>query len=152
MSWESELTGVIGKILSKKESELFRAPVPYESLGLLDYPIIIKKPMDLGTVKSRLKCKYYNVSVTDGLLQCISDIRQIWLNALIYNPPGSVVYTSAHQLSLLFESLLEKTKVCSSLLNSCINTTSDYLSSTPTVEMLNQWLIRCQRYVRPKFS
>jgi Bromodomain len=37
----------------------FREPVDWKSLGLYDYPQIIKHPMDLGTVKKKLKAKSY---------------------------------------------------------------------------------------------
>jgi hypothetical protein len=37
----------------------FREPVDWKGLGLYDYPQIIKKPMDLGTVKKNLKAKKY---------------------------------------------------------------------------------------------
>jgi hypothetical protein len=37
----------------------FREPVDWKGLGLYDYPQIIKKPMDLGTVKKHLKAKKY---------------------------------------------------------------------------------------------
>ena len=34
----------------KQDSEFFREPVAWKELGLLDYPIVITKPMDLSTV------------------------------------------------------------------------------------------------------
>ncbi len=36
---------------SDENSQEFRQPVDYISLGLLDYPTIIKTPMDLSSVK-----------------------------------------------------------------------------------------------------
>lgn len=34
----------------KQDSEFFREPVAWKELGLLDYPIVITKPMDLSSV------------------------------------------------------------------------------------------------------
>ena len=34
----------------EQDSEFFREPVAWKELGLLDYPIVITKPMDLSTV------------------------------------------------------------------------------------------------------
>ena len=62
---------LMGKEESKKVAQLlqtlfdstdsfeFRTPVDYVAYGLLDYPLIIKKPMDLGTVKRNLTNNYY---------------------------------------------------------------------------------------------
>jgi hypothetical protein len=36
-------------------SEVFKAPVDWEALGLPTYPRLIKKPMDLGSVHSNIK-------------------------------------------------------------------------------------------------
>jgi hypothetical protein len=35
-------------------TEPFRAPVDWKGLGLYDYPQIVKKPMDLGTIKKKI--------------------------------------------------------------------------------------------------
>ena len=39
--------------------EPFRAPVDWKSLGLFDYPQLIKKPMDLGKIKRKLEKEEY---------------------------------------------------------------------------------------------
>ena len=49
-TWRHHFEIILDKIISKKESEIFREPVNYESLGFFDYPQIVKHPMDLGTV------------------------------------------------------------------------------------------------------
>ena len=41
-------------LLDSNDSHEFRAPVDYVALGLLDYPLLVKRPMDLGTVKRNL--------------------------------------------------------------------------------------------------
>ena len=63
----------------------FRVPVDWEAFGLTDYPILIKNPMDLGTVISKLSDdKYENVAEWE------SDISLIWNNCKCYNRQGSV--------------------------------------------------------------
>lgn len=41
--------------------ELFARPVDPELDGCPDYLAIIKHPMDLGTIRSRLQTQFYNV-------------------------------------------------------------------------------------------
>ena len=42
-------------ISADPNAEDFLEPVPWKELELLDYPQIVKNPMDLGTVKARLQ-------------------------------------------------------------------------------------------------
>lgn len=51
-----------------------------QALGLTDYPIVIKKPMDLGTIAKRLDGGQYS-----SLPAFSDDINQVWVNAFIYN-------------------------------------------------------------------
>lgn len=97
--WNAEVYKLLLKLNSKKESEYFREPVNWENLRLFDYPKIIKNPMDLQTVKTKLDSfKYTNES------EVVADIRLIFLNAMTYNSPGSRVYVHAKSLSDFFES------------------------------------------------
>ena len=50
---------VIETLLNDPESYEFRVPVDWKGLGLEDYPLIIKTPMDLGTIKQKLKKSRY---------------------------------------------------------------------------------------------
>ena len=96
--WEVSVRKIVAKIIAKKDSDIFRAPVPYEELGLNDYIEIVKEPMDLGTVLKKLDGKEY--ACQDD---CAKDVRRIWVNALLYNMPGSKIYTTAKALSESFE-------------------------------------------------
>jgi hypothetical protein len=55
--------------------------------GLTDYPLLIKKPMDLGTVQNKLNEGEY-LYVED----MIDDIQLIWDNCKTYNVAGSVIF------------------------------------------------------------
>lgn len=60
-----------------------------------DYHDIVKRPMDLKTIKSRIK---------DGLISNSSEFqRDVYLmlaNAMMYNRPGSDVHHMAEEVSL----------------------------------------------------
>jgi len=97
-AWEDELVKIIARIFAKRDSELFREPVPYAELGLVDYLTVVKTPMDLGTVRSKLDGHLYNSEN-----ECAEDIRLIWYNAMLYNAPGAAVYVKAKILSEYWE-------------------------------------------------
>lgn len=48
----------------RNKSEWFMEPVDHAKLGLADYPRIIKRPMDLGTVRKKLEGGKYQVCVS----------------------------------------------------------------------------------------
>ena len=56
-------------------------------MGLLDYPQIVKNPMDLGTVKENLMGAKYGTYE-----DVFSDIQLIWDNCKLYNMMGSEIY------------------------------------------------------------
>mmetsp|Transcript_27314 Transcript_27314/g.62658 ORF Transcript_27314/g.62658 Transcript_27314/m.62658 type:complete len:189 (+) Transcript_27314:624-1190(+) len=78
-------------------------PVDWRILGLSDYPEIIKKPMDLGTVKSRMESEQYS-----SVQKALDDIRLIWSNCKTYNQDGSDFFTLAIKLEKKFEALCGK--------------------------------------------
>jgi Bromodomain/Bromodomain extra-terminal - transcription regulation len=61
--------------------------------GLLDYPKLIKNPMDLGTIKDKLKKKGYKT-----LRQVSDDVNLVWTNCMTYNQDGSDFYKLADSL------------------------------------------------------
>mmetsp|Transcript_3849 Transcript_3849/g.5565 ORF Transcript_3849/g.5565 Transcript_3849/m.5565 type:complete len:216 (-) Transcript_3849:256-903(-) len=67
-------------------------------LGLFDYPQIIKKPMDLGTVKKKMSSKQYKT-----LHDCAQDVRLVWNNCMTYNADGSEFFVLAQELSKKWE-------------------------------------------------
>jgi hypothetical protein len=97
--WEEDVGKILARIFTRRDSELFREPVPYEELGLTDYLTVVTTPMDLGTVRSKLESHKYT-----NELECAEDIRRIWENAMLYNAPGALVYVKAKSLSEYFES------------------------------------------------
>ena len=53
---------ILKDLLENPNSDIFREPVDWQYQGLTDYPTIIKKPMDLGTIMRKLReNRYKNV-------------------------------------------------------------------------------------------
>ncbi|CDY08771.1 BnaA06g24530D [Brassica napus] len=79
--------------MKHKWAWVFNTPVDVVGLGLHDYHLIVKKPMDLGTVKLNLEKGFY-VSPLDFA----TDVRLTFRNAMAYNPKGQDVYFMAEKL------------------------------------------------------
>ena len=75
----------------------FHFPVDTVKLGLPDYFEIIKKPMDLGTIRKRLDNNYYWEAQ-----ECVQDFNQMFTNCYIYNKPGEDIVTMAKSLEKFF--------------------------------------------------
>jgi len=93
-----ECDAIVKFLLQQATAEPFAAPVDWEFYGLTDYPEIIKKPMDLGTIQTRIdQGKYPNAD------KFAADVRLVWRNAMTYNRPDSEIYRNAEKLAKLFE-------------------------------------------------
>lgn len=86
--------------LRKHKNGWFNEPVDVVGMGLHDYYDIIKTPMDLGTVKSKLAKNLYL-----SALDFAADVKLTFTNALTYNPKGHTVHAMAEQLLARFEEL-----------------------------------------------
>ncbi|CAM9937293.1 unnamed protein product [Pylaiella littoralis] len=96
---------LIDSLLSSADAEAFREPVDWRGLGLDDYPTVIKRPMDLGTVKLRLERGAYPTAEA-----CAADVRLVWENCRAYNTGGVPVklHKAADNLSKRFEARFAK--------------------------------------------
>lgn len=89
---------VIGMLHSQisqhRNGNIFHNPIKNSEAP--DYHEIVKRPMDLKTIKARVK---------DGLiansLEFQRDIFLMFANSMMYNRPGSDVYAMAEDVSLL---------------------------------------------------
>ncbi|NXC85252.1 BRDT protein, partial [Cercotrichas coryphoeus] len=75
----------------------FHQPVDAAGLNLPDYYTIIKKPMDLGTIKKRLEHNYYTKAA-----ECIEDFKTMFWNCYMYNKPGDDIVFMAEELEKVF--------------------------------------------------
>ena len=76
----------------------FNKPVDAVALGLKDYTTVIKCPMDLGTIRNSLLTNVYHSHV-----EVARDIRLVFRNACLYNPPLHPVHEAAKPLLDYFE-------------------------------------------------
>ncbi|POW22586.1 hypothetical protein PSHT_01011 [Puccinia striiformis] len=75
----------------------FYEPVDVVKLGIPDYPKYVKKPMDLETMKTKLKENKYPNGAAFA-----EDFRLMLHNCIVFNPTGAY-FESAKQLERLFE-------------------------------------------------
>jgi len=98
-----ECEEILKSIMSKPEAEDFLYPVDWESAGLHDYPKLIKKPMDLGTVETKLQQKKYKT-----IEAYADDVRLVWKNAMTYNIEDSDIHQTAKKFLEMFEKKFKK--------------------------------------------
>ena len=67
---------------------IFHEPVNVEALNIPDYYTIVRRPMDFGTIKQKLKDqRYQNIS------EFIDDMELVFYNCKLYNGETSQVGT-----------------------------------------------------------
>ncbi|KAI3979021.1 hypothetical protein MKX01_016196 [Papaver californicum] len=89
---------LLTKLMKHKHGWVFNTPVDVKGLGLRDYYVIIKKPMDLGTVKNKLSRNGYK-----SPSEFAEDVRLTFDNAMTYNRKGQDVHIMAEELLKIFE-------------------------------------------------
>ncbi|XP_071156069.1 bromodomain-containing protein 3-like isoform X2 [Mytilus edulis] len=92
---------MVKELIAKKHAEYawpFYKPVDAEMLGLHDYYEIIKKPMDLGSIKKKMDNREYK-----SPSEFADDTRLIFTNCYRYNPSDSDVVMMAKKLQDVFE-------------------------------------------------
>lgn len=89
----NRIQGLLKYLEEQNESLDFLQPLDYKGLGLDDYPLIIKKPMDLSTVKKNLKNSRYTSNE-----ELFEDLMLIWDNCRTYNMSDSPVYHHADSM------------------------------------------------------
>ena len=89
---------LLNRLMVHQFGWIFKTPVDVVKMNIPDYFTIIKHPMDLGTVKSRIISGEYS-----SPLGFAADVRLTFANAMKYNPPGNDVHSMAETLSKYFE-------------------------------------------------
>ena len=95
---------MLGKLLKNKRAWPFEEPVDPKALKLGDYKKIVKKPMDLGTVRNKLEEEKYNEIETSGE-EFYSDVVRTFDNAMLYNEEGDEIWEHAAALKSIFEEM-----------------------------------------------
>jgi len=99
----SKIQKIFSVLENDPQSYDFLEPVDYVALNLLDYPTIIKHPMDLGTAKKNLLNNKYPT-----FQEFLNDIDLIWKNCRTYNMQGSDIVKMANHLEKVFKKQMEK--------------------------------------------
>ncbi|XP_043701837.1 transcription factor GTE9-like [Telopea speciosissima] len=92
-----QCSSILKKLMSHPAGWVFNQPVDPVALNIPDYFSIILKPMDLGTIKSKLQKKSYLSSQ-----EFAADVRLTFSNAMSYNPPSNKVHLMAKKLNTTF--------------------------------------------------
>ena len=79
-------------------ADVFQAPVDYVALGIPNYPNVIKTPMDLRTMNTKLKEDRY-ATIADY----IRDFDQMVANTVLFNGPEHSVTQKAFHLRISFD-------------------------------------------------
>lgn len=88
------------KITKYNISKMFLQPVDPVRDECSDYLTIIKKPMDLGTVRKKLETDQYS-----SVEQWKDDMNLIWTNTVTYNGQKALISVLAKTLQTIFKSL-----------------------------------------------
>ncbi|XP_024526131.1 transcription factor GTE9 isoform X2 [Selaginella moellendorffii] len=89
---------LLKKLITHKHAWVFNEPVDAVKLGLHDYHKVIRRPMDLGTIKKKLEGGHYRTPV-----EFADDVKLTFSNAMTYNPPGHDVFIMADILRQIFD-------------------------------------------------
>ncbi|KDP21177.1 hypothetical protein JCGZ_21648 [Jatropha curcas] len=93
-----QCSSLVKSLINNPCGWVFKDPVDPVALNIPDYFSIISKPMDLGTVKSKLEKTMYS-----GTNEFAADVRLTFSNAILYNPPSNYVHKMAQKLNKIFE-------------------------------------------------
>jgi hypothetical protein len=105
---------ILRELFSKKHAAYawpFYKPVDTTLLELHDYRKVIKQPMDLGTIKTKLETRDYN-----SHLEFAADMRLIFTNCYKYNPADHDVVAMARKLQVRFDDLFAFVNITYALL------------------------------------
>ncbi|XP_030381048.1 homeotic protein female sterile-like [Scaptodrosophila lebanonensis] len=96
-----ELKKVLNFLWRSRWSQHFKKPVNSIVLGIPDYHKVVKRPMDLSTIKKRLENNYYWQAD-----EALEDFQLLFNNCMLYNQEGTPVYIAGKELRDLFYSRL----------------------------------------------
>ena len=108
------LAKIVNSFMSRPDAAPFLEPVDWRGLDLFDYPEIIQKMMDLGTIKRKLERKQYNTA-----WECAQDIKLVWSNCMLYNSEGSELWMIAKSFNRKFEDKFRRIRQECKSRNSC---------------------------------
>lgn len=105
-----EMADITAALLAHEFAPPFASPVP-EELRDDGYFDIIRKPMDLGTVASRIESGKYATGDSSGsdsfdAVRCAADLRLVFNNCIVFNKVQSCFWRMAEGLHFALEAAL----------------------------------------------
>jgi hypothetical protein len=88
---------LLNELMDDINAPPYNHPVDWDALQLPGYPLIIKNPMDLGTIRELILSNQF-----EHPNHMADHVRLVFNNAMIFNLPGSGIYQSAEALLGLF--------------------------------------------------
>jgi len=101
----NRMVKIVNSFLAREDVAPFSEPVDWRGMELYDYPEVIEKMMDLGTIKRRLERGQYNTAHEVG-----EDIRLVFNNCMTYNADGSDFWLLAKGYLRRFEDRYRKVR------------------------------------------
>ncbi|OZJ04517.1 hypothetical protein BZG36_02242 [Bifiguratus adelaidae] len=89
---------LLRKVVASKHSFLFQNPVDPVALNVPNYYEIVKNPMDLATIKTKLERGGYA-----SPSEFHDDVKLIFSNCYLFNPPDTYVHQEGKALEAVFE-------------------------------------------------
>lgn len=146
----------IKELTSKKHYNYnfpFLSPVDTVALNIPNYNDIVKEPMDLGTIQTKLANNQY-----ENGEEFERDVRLIFKNCYLFNPEGTEVNMMGHRLEAVFEKKWANKPVPEPTPNNSDADSSDddefnddeeineeMLSEIPAIQFLENQLIRMKK-------
>src|SRR3984957_4027443 len=88
---------IISNLKKSNTSQWFRAPVDYVAMKIPNYPLVVKQPMDLGTIDTKLKSQAYS-----SVKEFVDDFELIVDNAVTFNGADHIVAQTAKKMQASF--------------------------------------------------
>jgi bromodomain-containing protein 8 len=99
--FQNLITMLHGSVAQHRNGNIFQNPIKKSEAP--DYHDIVKRPIDLKTIKAKIK-----EGVITNELEYERDIYLMFANAMMYNRPGSDIYAMAEDVRILFTSMSQK--------------------------------------------
>jgi len=102
-TWIKLAQRILRKLKNNVNGWMFNEPIDPISMGILDYPTIVKKPMDFETVSEKLKFNDYKC-----MQEYLDDVALIFANCKLYNGENNCYGMAANQMVDIFKDQCEK--------------------------------------------
>ncbi|KAJ1664138.1 hypothetical protein EV178_004350 [Coemansia sp. RSA 1646] len=98
--WKATCNRILLRLQAQPSALEFLAPVDPIRQGVPTYPLIVKTPMDLGTVRKQLDRNIYT-----SVNEFRRDVNLVLANCFLFNKPGTFVHAQGEQLQSVFASV-----------------------------------------------